>query len=171
MLEASIQFSGSADGDMRKGCLKHFVCHTLLWECLQAVIDMAAVSSFFSECASLRHAGGSAGARSAGRRMAAQGAYSGAQAKPPLMHTPGLTSGPSPPPSGHYTSLQVRLKSIFLIRPPRTSASELPMPSIWQCTQHAASPCLHVNRSLVCLHHAPHQASAEALLPQVARLG
>ena len=105
--------SVSANSDLRKGCLEHFVRFTLLCECLQAVIDMTAVSSFFSECASLRYAGGSAGARSAGRRMVVHGAYSGAQAKPPLMHTPGLTSGPSPPPSGHYTSLQVGLDAIL----------------------------------------------------------
>lgn len=45
--------------------------------------------------------------------MVVQGAYSGAQAKPPLMHTPGLTSGPSPPPSGHYKLLQVGFNAIL----------------------------------------------------------
>ncbi len=77
---------------------------------LQGSLDTAAVSSFFSECASLRFAAGSsAGARSAGRRMAVQGAYSGAQQhKPPLGHSPGLTSGPSPPSASPYTSPQVR---------------------------------------------------------------
>ncbi|CAL5218944.1 g695 [Coccomyxa viridis] len=75
----------------------------------QGSLDTAAVSSFFTECASLRFAAGSsAGARSAGRRMAVQGAYSGAQQhKPPLGHSPGLTSGPSPPSASPYTSPQM----------------------------------------------------------------
>ena len=76
--------------------------------CLQAVLDAAAVSAFFSECASLRCAlGGGAAARSAGRRMAVQGAYASAQQKPPLSHTPGLTLGPTPPSASPYPSLQV----------------------------------------------------------------
>ena len=132
---------------------------------------MTAVSSFFSECASLRHAGGSAGARSAGRRMAVQSANSGAQAKPPLMHTPGLTSGPSPPPSAHYTSLQVTLQVSCLMKANMQlcfgAANTFDMAVYIACTGSS----LHVNRFLVCLHHAPHQASAEALLSQVARLG
>ena len=73
--------------------------------CLQGTIDTAAVSSFFAECAALRYAVGlTATARSGGRRMAAS-----AQQKPPLLHSPGLSSGPSPPPATSYASLQVRL--------------------------------------------------------------
>ena len=80
-------------------------------EWVQGSVDMAAVSSFFGECAALRLSGGpgaGSAARAPVRRTAVQGAYPGAAQKPLLMHSPGHGSGPPLPPHMPYTSPQVR---------------------------------------------------------------
>ena len=83
---------------------------------VQGVIDTAAVSSFFGECAALRLSGGAgaaSAARAPARRTAVQGVYPGTAQKPLLMHSPGHGSGPPLPAHMPYTSPQVRIHEVM----------------------------------------------------------
>ncbi len=74
-----------------------------------------------------------------------------AQQKPPLLHSPGLNSGPSPPPATSYASLQVRLPvpdwPVLLVYTSNTSAKKR-----LRCFTPKVSAQAHHHRSQHLMH-------------------